>query len=261
MFLFHQNGSSQVMGLGSILGVDLAKARKKTAECRALVADGIDPIAMRRQDQRQVAMPTFGQLADEVLPHIGGAWRSEKHRRQWKTASPMPPDCRTCGSTPSRAPTWSRCFSRSRSRIPRRRGKSRGIEMVLDAARSKEFCTGENPARWRGHLDTQLAKRKPPVKHFSALPYEQIPAFMQAPHRREARAPARIEGRPFLGAFTRRLQVGNAIPICAEHVRGLREGRGRATAKFKNVFEFDPGPMGRKPSLPASARVIKSRQK
>jgi integrase len=53
------------------------------------------------------------------------------------------------------------------------------IEHVLDAARATGHRAGENPARWRGHLDKLLPKRAKLTKgHHAALPYSEIPAFM-----------------------------------------------------------------------------------
>jgi integrase len=58
------------------------------------------------------------------------------------------------------------------------------IESVLDWATVRGYRTGENPARWRGHLDKLLPARSKvrTVKHHAALPYVELPAFMQALH-------------------------------------------------------------------------------
>ena len=63
------------------------------------------------------------------------------------------------------------------------------VEMVLDWAKARKLRTGENPARWRGHLEFSLAKRAhiAPVKHHPALPYEQVPAFVKALRERPSR--------------------------------------------------------------------------
>jgi integrase len=54
------------------------------------------------------------------------------------------------------------------------------IEKVLDWAKVRGYRDGENPARWRGHLDKLLPApgKVASVKHLAAMPYEQIPAFM-----------------------------------------------------------------------------------
>jgi hypothetical protein len=48
IFRYFRHGKSHEMGLGSLAIVGLAKARAKAAECRALLAEGVDPIAAER---------------------------------------------------------------------------------------------------------------------------------------------------------------------------------------------------------------------
>jgi integrase len=65
-------------------------------------------------------------------------------------------------------------------RIPETAARLRSrIEKVLDAARAKGYREGENPARWRGHLDTLLPPRQKLTRgHYAAMPYAELPAFM-----------------------------------------------------------------------------------
>jgi integrase len=67
-------------------------------------------------------------------------------------------------------PTRTQTASKLRSRI----------ELVLDWAKVRGYCQGENPARWRGHLDKLLPapSKVRKVKHHPALPYADLPAFM-----------------------------------------------------------------------------------
>ena len=55
------------------------------------------------------------------------------------------------------------------------------VESILDWAKARGYRDGENPARWRGHLDKLLpAKAKvAPVKHHEAMPYTKVPAFVK----------------------------------------------------------------------------------
>src|SRR5258707_8242028 len=66
------------------------------------------------------------------------------------------------------------------------------MENVLDGARVRGLRTGENPARWRGHLDKLLPKKSKlrAVKHFVAMPIDEMPAFMRI-LRKEKTAAAR----------------------------------------------------------------------
>jgi hypothetical protein len=54
------------------------------------------------------------------------------------------------------------------------------IESVLDWAAAREYRQGENPARWRGHLENLLPKKSKVrrVEHHAALPYPEIADFM-----------------------------------------------------------------------------------
>ena len=70
--------------------------------------------------------------------------------------------------------------SRSGNRLPESAKRLRGrIEKVLDAAAVRGLRTGENPARWRGHLQSLLSKPKVLTRgHHAALPYEKLPDFV-----------------------------------------------------------------------------------
>jgi integrase len=71
------------------------------------------------------------------------------------------------------------------------------IEAILDWARARGMRDGENPARWKGHLDKLLPKiskvRK--VKHHAALPYAELPGFMQALRKQQGVAARAVEFR------------------------------------------------------------------
>ena len=56
------------------------------------------------------------------------------------------------------------------------------IEAILDWAAVSEYRRGDNPARWRGHLEHKLAEKGKvrAVAHHATLPYGEIPAFMAA---------------------------------------------------------------------------------
>ena len=68
------------------------------------------------------------------------------------------------------------------------------IEQVLDAAKVKGHRGGENPARWKGHLEHLLSERKKLQRgHHSALPYQELPAFMAELREREAVSASALE--------------------------------------------------------------------
>ena len=166
------------MGLGSPATVSLADARDKAAHARRMVAQGIDPIHDRK---RTGGVPTFGEMADQVREALSAGFRNEKHKVQWKStlatyAAPLsdkPVDTiLTDDVLAVLKPIWT-TKSVTASRL---RGR---IEKVIDAARAKGFRQGENPARWRGHLDHLLAKQTKLTRgHYAAMPYERVAPFI-----------------------------------------------------------------------------------
>jgi integrase len=203
IFRFKQNGRARDMGLGSLTTVSLATAREMAAECRRKRLAGIDPIEDRQTDRREAQLAaarsmTFDQCRDAFIEAHRAGWRNAKHRGQW-TASLATYVTPVLGSLPIQSvdvglvmkalePIW--------SSKPETAARVRGrIERVLDWAKVRGFRQGENPARWRGHLDALLpahrAVRK--VKHHAALPYSEIGTFMAALKTREAVAARALE--------------------------------------------------------------------
>ncbi|WP_316186210.1 MULTISPECIES: tyrosine-type recombinase/integrase [unclassified Bradyrhizobium] len=188
IFRFTLRGRSREMGLGSFSIFGLGEARAKAAEYRRQVYEGIDPIEARRAQRAQAALKaaaalTFEECTKQYLAAHSAGWRNAKHAAQWSStlkayAEPV------IGSLSVHSidtalvmkiiePLW--------SKKPETASRLRGrIEAVLDWATARGFRQGENPARWRGHLDKLLPARAKvrKVKHHAALPYDELPAFM-----------------------------------------------------------------------------------
>jgi integrase len=63
------------------------------------------------------------------------------------------------------------------------------LERVLDAARVRGLRSGENPARWKGHLDHLLPKHgKTSRKHHPAMAWADVPDFLRLLAAREGTA-------------------------------------------------------------------------
>ena len=190
---FTWRGRAKEMGLGSAASVPLADAREKAASARRSIAQGLNPIEERKRDR---GIPTFGEMADDVREALSAGFRNEKHKAQWKStletyAAPLrakPVDTiATDDVLAVLKPIWT-TKAETASRI---RGR---IEKVLDAARAKGFRTGENPARWRGHLDHLLPKPSKLARgHHAAMPYENVAGFVGQLRRREASAALALE--------------------------------------------------------------------
>lgn len=190
VFRYSLDGRSREMGLGSCRKVRLDEARRKATEYGKVRDEGKDPIDERAravQDQRlerSKSLTLSEGFAQYVRAHTPG-WKNSKHAAQWATtfAAYVEP---ALGALPVRAidaghvvrvlePIWT-TKPETASRV---RGR---LEAVLDWAKVHGYRTGDNPARWRGHLDNVFpAKSKlRVVKHHAAMPYDELPEFMAA---------------------------------------------------------------------------------
>jgi integrase len=195
LFRYTRGGKMREMGLGPAAGrtaVKLAQARARARELHAAVREGRDPLAERNAVRAITADPaktkaagmTFGAVAHIYLASHEAGWRSPRHRLQWRNSLrayvlPAIGDL-PVGSVDTGAvvkilePLWCE-KTETASRL---RGR---IEAVLDYAKARGWREGENPARWRGHLDQFLPKRSKVqrVEHHAALPWREVGAFMQ----------------------------------------------------------------------------------
>jgi integrase len=176
--LYRQQGKLREMGFGTPKDVTLARAREKAAQARAHIAAGRDPLEARRAER---STKTFGELADEFIETMRPQWRNDKHVAQWEMtlrdyAAPLRPHAvdaiGTEDVTRVLKPLW--------LKLPETASRLRGrIERVLDAAKAQGLRTGENPARWRGHLDLLLPKRQQLTRgHHRAMVYADVAAFV-----------------------------------------------------------------------------------
>ncbi len=188
LFRYASDGRERQMGLGPLDAVSLAEAREKAADCRRLRLAGIDPIAHRDATRMQAALDaakamTFDECRDAYIKAHAAGWRNAKHRQQWE--STLKTYCSPVfGKVSVQAvdvalvmkavePIW--------ATKPETASRLRGrIESILDWAKVRDMRTGDNPARWRGHLDQLLPapNKVRKVKHHAALPYPEIGAFM-----------------------------------------------------------------------------------
>jgi integrase len=203
LYRFAAKGRERQMGLGSAEDVTLAEARDEATKCRKLRQAGIDPIEHRKAEKAQKALEaaksmTFDECRDAYIKAHAAGWRNAKHRQQWENTlktycSPI------FGKGPVQTidvalvmkalePIW--------STKPETASRLRGrIEAILDWAKVRGLRSGENPARWRGHLDNLLPARGKvrKVKHHAALPYNQISTYLDELRKREGIAARALE--------------------------------------------------------------------
>ena len=187
-FRYTINGRARQMGLGSYPHKSLEKARAEADYYRKLLKSGIDPLehrkaeALRKEFEAAKAL-TFTQCAARyILSHRHG-WNNRKHAHQWvstlktyarpKIGSMPIAEVDTDAVLGILRPIW-KTKTETAKRVQGR------VENILDWATAREYRTGNNPARWRGHLSQLLPRptRVRTVRHHPAMPYAEVPAFM-----------------------------------------------------------------------------------
>lgn len=188
IFRFTFAGKQREMGLGPFHTVSLADARVKAKECRLSLRDGKDPLELRKAARLAEAldrarMVTFDQCAAAYIAAHRESWRNPKHASQWENtlatyASPIIGALPVAEvDTPLVVKVLSPIWNIKTETAVRLRGR---IENILDWATVSKYRVGDNPARWRGHLENLLAdpNKIAPVEHHPALPWHETGAFM-----------------------------------------------------------------------------------
>lgn len=190
IFRFTLSKKQREMGLGAVHTVTLPEARARAKEYRLILLEGKDPLDTRKASKlvealERAKMMTFDQCAAAYIAAHRSGWKNAKHASQWENtletyASPI------IGKMPVAlvdtalvvkvlSPIW----QTKTETATRLRGR---IESILDWATVSKYRQGDNPARWRGHLDNLLAdpSRSKRTAHHPALPWQEVGAFMAA---------------------------------------------------------------------------------
>ncbi len=188
VYRYRLHGRDREMGLGAWPDVSLKSAREKASNCRALKAEGIDPIENRNQEKNRLILEqsrnkTFVQCVDEYLTEKSSEWKNPKHRQQWRNtlytyAVPI------MGDMPVKEigiehvlkvlkPIWNE-KTETASRVRLR------INKVLDWATVMKYREGLNPASWDGNLKEVLASpaKIKQAKNHAALHYSDVPELI-----------------------------------------------------------------------------------
>jgi len=179
LFIYKYEKKRRSMGLGSLSTVSLADARERARELRNQLAEGSDPL--RRDVGASPHADLFSEIAVELIASLKPGWRNAKHSSQW--TSTLTTHAASLWDQPINAITTQDVLgvlSPIWSTIPETATRVRArVERVLDAAKVKGLRDGDNPARWRGHLEILLPKRKIASRaHHPAMPYELVPSFI-----------------------------------------------------------------------------------
>jgi len=196
-------GKRRDMGLGGYPAVPLALAREKAREARASIENGIDPIAQRAAARSTLAASrgaeiTFEDAARQFIRAKEVEWKNAKHGQQWTNtletyAFPVVGKL-ACGDValPHVLKILEPIWTTKTETATRLRGR---IESVLDWATVRGFRKGENPARWKGHLDKILPApgKVMKVEHHGAVSVESVGAFVAALRKRDGIAARALE--------------------------------------------------------------------
>ncbi len=283
-FRYVRTGKMREMGLGAASGpnmVPLATARAAAKEHWTAFKAGGDPLAKRHADHaaalveakaEALAMKTFGDVVTDYLTAHEGHWRNVKHRQQWRntldtyvapTIGSLPvAEVTTSHVTEILTPIWN-VKAETAARV---RGR---VEAVLDYATAREWRTGDNPARWRGHMAVIMGKRSKAnaVKHHAALPYAEVAGFMAELVKRSGLAPIAMQfiiltaarSGEVLGATWREIDLaGMAWTVPGARMKAGREHRvplsGAALALLQKVAPLRPAKDGEAAYLFPGAR-------
>ena len=196
-------GKARQMGLGPVSDVSLANARELAADCRSVLRGGKDPIEERKAIREAAALESakaisFKECASSYIEAHKPGWKNAKHATQWENtlkeyAYPHFGDLAVASVDTGLVmkaiePIWN-TKTETASRV---RGR---IEKILDWAKTRGYRQGDNPAQWRGHLENLLPARSSvhTVKHFPALPFEEIGEFVKALRKQEGNAARSLE--------------------------------------------------------------------
>ncbi len=271
-FISVANGKRREIGLGPLASVPLAEARRKAQEAREAIARGADPLVVLRP-QEAVTIPTFGQVADDLITSMETNWRNPKHRDQWRvTLGTVPYNLAKVRIDKKAHSAHVKALNALRAApvdaidtpqvlavlkplwltAPETASRLRGrIEAVLDAAKAGKHRTGDNPAAWRGHLQSLLPKRAKLTRgHHAAMPFEALPEFMERLRGRDSVSARCLEfliltasrSGEALGARWNEFDLDQAIwTIPANRMKAAKEHRvplpDRALAIVKALYE------------------------
>lgn len=181
-------GRRREIGLGGFPGVTLAGAKEAARIARNKIKEGTDPVEESKAKRiallaAQAASITFGEAAAKFIEAHESGWKNSKHASQWTTtletyAFPTIGKIRVSDIQTAHVITiLEKIWTTKTETASRLRGR---IESVLDWATVRGYRKGENPARWKGHLDKLLPApaKVQKVVHHAALDYREVGTFM-----------------------------------------------------------------------------------
>jgi integrase len=177
-----KHGKREDVGLGSVADVSLALAREAARRWRGEAKAGRSPVAMKRaeneREKARIMAPTFEQAARDCHALHAPTFRNDKHRKQWLSSfapvfaafgSKRVDDVRSSDIVNALESRWLSKPETARRTLQR-------VRAVFEWARAKQFCAGDNPTKALEKIFPRQGKHR---KHHAALPYAELPAFIQ----------------------------------------------------------------------------------
>ena len=242
IYRYQRNGRSHHMGLGPYSLVTLAEARSKARDAARQLLHGVDPLSAKRDAARASLLnsakdKTFRECAEAYIETHEKGWRNPRSREQWRSslaayAYPKVGNLSVAAIDMGLVlsvlePIWTK-VPKSASRVRSR------LEAILDWAKVRQLRVGENPARWKGHLEAVLPAQSKLQRrtHLAAMRYADIGAFMMEVRDREEIVSRALEFTILTAARTAEVLGarwneidGNVWTIPAERMKGGRPHR------------------------------------
>jgi len=278
-------GRARQMGPGSHREVDLADVIEAARDARKLVRSNVDPLAEKHALRQSLladakGIVTFKTARKLCVASMAAKWRSAKHEQQWTNtletyAGPLLDNLDVRRITTPHVlavlePIWT-TKTETATRLRQR------IESVLDYAKANGSRTGDNPARWKGHLDKLLPepKKVKKVEHLAAVPWREMPAFMPRLRAAEGMGARALEfatltaagSGPVRKATWMEIDFDTALwTVPADHMKGGKEhvvplspaalNLLRALPRFEGVSLLFPSPRSKTLSDMTLTRVL-----
>jgi integrase len=256
---YDRGGRERWMGLGPLHTVNLYEARERARKARLSLLDGIDPLDARASERATAKLAaakalTFEDAARAYFKHHEAGWKNAKHRAQFLstlTTYAFPKIGKLSVAAIDTGlvlkciePIWEE-KTETASRV---RGR---IESVLDWATVRDYRSGENPARWKGHLSEVLLPREriQKTEHHAALPFAELPEFTATLRGRDGIAARALEFTILTAARTGEV-IGarwdeinlteKTWTVPANRIKGGREHRVPLSARALELLEALP---------------------